>query len=84
MKISGTPPPDEPPPATALHACADGLYPAETAAELLISHASWLSRDDFRDGYVGIGTSVTDGITAMAVTGQPEAAPIRWPVYRLP
>jgi hypothetical protein len=44
MKTNGTPP-DEPPLAAALRACADGLYPAEAAAELLISHASWLCRD---------------------------------------
>jgi hypothetical protein len=27
---------------------------------------AWLSRHDFRDGYVDIGTSITDGITARA------------------
>jgi hypothetical protein len=57
-----TPPPDDPPLADALRACADGFYPAEAAAELIICHASWLWREDFRDGYVDIGTSITDGI----------------------
>jgi hypothetical protein len=32
--------PDEPPLATPLRACADGFYPAEATAELLIGHAS--------------------------------------------
>ncbi len=77
MKTNGTPPRDEPPLATALCACAcacaDGPYPAEAAAELLISHASWLCRDDFRDGYVDIGTSITDGTTAMAAIDWPAA-----------
>jgi hypothetical protein len=62
MKANGTPLPDEPPLAGALPACADGLYPAE----LLIRHSSWLCRDDFRDGFVGVGTSITDGTTLMA------------------
>jgi hypothetical protein len=77
MKTNGTPPPDEPPLAAALRACPGGLYPAEAAAELLISHASWLCRDDFRDGYVDIGTSITDGITAMAAMAA--MAAIDWP-----
>lgn len=34
MKTNGTPPPDKPPLAAALRACADGLYPAEAAAEI--------------------------------------------------
>jgi hypothetical protein len=62
VKANGTPLPDEPPLAGALPACADGLYPAE----LLIRHSSWLCRDDFRDGFVGVGTSITDGTTLMA------------------
>jgi hypothetical protein len=65
--MNGTPLPDDPPLAAALRACADGFYPAEAAAELLIGHASWLCRDDFRDGYVDTGTSITDGTTLMAV-----------------
>ena len=44
----------------ALRACARGLYPAEAGVELLISHASWLHRNDFRDRFVHLGTSITD------------------------
>jgi hypothetical protein len=73
MKTNRTPPPDGPPLAAALRACAGGLYPAEAAAELLIAHASWLCRDDFRDGYMSIGISITDGITAMAASAWPGA-----------
>jgi hypothetical protein len=71
--MNRTPLPDEPPLAVALRACADGFYPAEAAAELLICHASWLCRDDFRDGYVDVGTSITDGITTMAAIDWPAA-----------
>lgn len=71
--MNGTPLPDEPPLAAALRACADGFYPAEAAAELLIGHASWLYRDDFRDGYVDVGTSITDSITVMATIDWPAA-----------
>jgi hypothetical protein len=38
--------------AAALRACADGFYPAEAAAELLICHASWLHRQDFRESHL--------------------------------
>jgi hypothetical protein len=65
--------PDEPPLAAALRACADGFYPAEAAAQLLICHASWLCRDDICDGYVDVGTSITDGITTMAGIDWPAA-----------
>ena len=51
--------------AAALRACAAGLYPAEAAAELLISHDCFLHRDDFT-GFVHTGTSITDGTTPMA------------------
>lgn len=68
-----TPLPDNPPLAAALLACAEGFYPTEAAAELLICHASWLYRDDFCDGYVDVGTSITDGITTMAVIDWPAA-----------
>lgn len=71
--MTRTPPPDDPPLADALRACAAGFYPAEAAAELLIAHASWLCRDDFRDGYVDTGTSIADGITAMASVNWPAA-----------
>jgi len=71
--MNGTPLPDEPSLAAALRACADGLYPAEAVAELLIGHASWLCRDDFRDGFVDTGTSITDGTTLMAAINWPAA-----------
>ncbi len=64
--MNRTPLPDDPPLAAALRACAAGFYPAEAAAELLIAHASWLCRDDFRDGFIEVGTSITDGTTLMA------------------
>ena len=34
--------------AQALRACASGIYAAEAAAGMLIAHATWLDRDDFR------------------------------------
>lgn len=57
--MNRTAPPDNPPLAAALRDSADGFYPAEAAAELLIGHASWLRRDYFRDGCVDPRTSVT-------------------------
>jgi hypothetical protein len=71
--MSRTPLPDEPSLAAALRACADGFYPAEAAAELLIGHASWLRRDDFCDGFVDVGTGITDGTILMAVIDWPAA-----------
>ena len=65
--------PDDPPLSAALRACADGFYPYEAAAELLIAHASWLCRDDFRDDYVDTGTSISDGTTLMAMIDWPAA-----------
>jgi len=56
---------------TALRACARGLYPAEAAVELLISHATWLRRDDFRDRFIYPGAPITDGLT--------ELVEIDWP-----
>jgi hypothetical protein len=70
---NGMPQPDDPSLAAALRACADGFYPAEAAAEFLIGHASWLCRKDLREGYVDVGTSITDGATTMAVIDWPAA-----------
>ena len=53
--------------------CADGFHPAEAAVELLACNASWLHREDFRDGYVHVGTSISDGITTMAAIDWPAA-----------
>ena len=50
----------------ALRACARGLYPLEAGVDLLISHASWLDREDFRDQFIHTATSITDGVTTMA------------------
>jgi hypothetical protein len=71
--VNPAPAPDDPPLAAALRACADGFYPAEAAAELLISHASWLCRNDFRDDYVDTATSISDGTTLMAMIDWPAA-----------
>jgi hypothetical protein len=51
---------------TALRASAKGLYSAEASVELLISHGSFLRRNDFSERFVHYGTSVTDGTTSMA------------------
>ena len=49
----------------ALRACARGLYPLEAGVGLLISHACWLHREDFRDEFIHAGISIADGVTAM-------------------
>jgi hypothetical protein len=58
---------------TALRACAQGLCPDEASIELLISHGSFLRRSDFRDRFVHLGTSITDGTTTMAEIDWPTA-----------
>ena len=50
----------------ALRACASGAFPAEAGVGLLISHGTWLHRDDFTGPFVHTGVSITDGITDMA------------------
>jgi hypothetical protein len=50
--------------ATALRACAAGLYPLEAGACLLIAHDTFLRRDDFTSRYILHGTS--NGTTPMA------------------
>jgi hypothetical protein len=57
----------------ALRACARGIYPLEAGAGLLISHATFLHREDFRDRFVHLGTSITDDATAMAEIDWPAA-----------
>jgi hypothetical protein len=57
----------------ALRARAHGLYSAEAGVELLIGHGEFLRRNDFRDRFAQIGTSATDGITAMAEINWPPA-----------
>jgi len=56
----------------ALRACASGAFPAEAGVGLLISHDTWLHRDDFT-GFVHTGVSITDGITKMAQIDWPAA-----------
>ena len=51
--------------AWSLRACACGIYPDEAAAELLISHGTFLHRDDFAGHFISNGTHISDG-TAMA------------------
>jgi hypothetical protein len=50
----------------ALRACAAGVYPTEAGVDLLISHGTWLHRNDFTGPFVHTGVSIADGITAMA------------------
>jgi hypothetical protein len=56
---------------TALRAHARGHYADEAGVELLISHKTLLQRSGFRDRYIHLATSTTDGITRMAT--------IQWP-----
>jgi hypothetical protein len=50
----------------ALQACASGIYPLEAGIALLISHGTFLRRDDFTTRFIEHGTSVSDGTTLMA------------------
>ena len=50
----------------ALRACARGIYPLEAGVDLLISHGSWLGREDFQDQFIHTGISLTDGVTELA------------------
>jgi hypothetical protein len=59
-----TAPLGQPPLAAELRAHAGGLYTAEASCELLINHATWLHRADFRDQFVH--THPTHDTTTMA------------------
>jgi hypothetical protein len=59
--------------ATALRAHAGGVYSLQAAAELLISHRTWLRRADFRGRFIHHGASITDGLTTMAEIDWPAA-----------
>jgi hypothetical protein len=61
-----TPHSRQPPLAAELRARARGLHAAEAGSDLLINHATWLHRSDFRDQFVHTGLSITDGTTPMA------------------
>jgi len=56
----------------ALPAHTRGLHCCEAAVELLISHASWLRRDDFLHRFVHTAPSLIDS-TPMAAIDWPEA-----------
>jgi hypothetical protein len=53
--------------ARSLRACARGIYPDEAAVELLISHGTFLHRDDFTGRFIGHGTSISDGTMLAAI-----------------
>lgn len=52
--------------ATALRACAAGLYPLEAGVALLTSNGTFLLRGDFTSRFIERGTSLSDGTTPMA------------------
>ena len=49
----------------ALRASADGLHALEAATGLIITHASWLAREDFAR-FIHVGTSINDPGTWLA------------------
>ncbi len=53
--------------ARSLRACARGIYPGEAAVELLISHGTFLQRDDFTGRFIDYGISISDGTTLAAI-----------------
>jgi hypothetical protein len=53
--------------ARSLRACARGIYPDEAAIELLISHGTFLHRDDFTGRFIEHGTSIGDGAALAAI-----------------
>lgn len=60
----------DPPLATPLRSGARGVCAAQAGIELLIRHATWLHRSDFRDRFVHLHT---------AITGDTQMAAIDWP-----
>jgi len=50
-----------------LRACARGIYPDEAALELLISHGTFLHRDDFTGRFIEHGTSISNGAVLAAI-----------------
>jgi hypothetical protein len=59
--------------ATAPRAHANGVYPLQAAAELLISHRVWLLRADFRDRFIHHSAPTPDGPATMAEIDWPAA-----------
>ena len=61
--------------AQALRACASGIYTAEAATGMLIAHAAWLDRDDFRqfihdDQETGMAAIDWPAVTSALAGGQ--------------
>jgi hypothetical protein len=54
--------------ATALRACASGLYSLEAGTSLLTNCGNWLHREDFTSRFITTGTSMTDSVTPLAST----------------
>lgn len=52
--------------ASALRACAAGLYPLEAGVALLTANRTFLHRDDFTSRFITVATSISDGTTLMA------------------
>jgi hypothetical protein len=52
--------------ATALRACAAGLYPLEAGVALLTAEGTFIRRDDFTGRFIEHGTSISDDTTPMA------------------
>ena len=64
--------PDDPPLAGPLRAHARGTHSDEAGVELLIGHATFLRRGDFRRRFIDVDTHITDG-TRLATVNWPEA-----------
>jgi hypothetical protein len=60
--------------ATALRACAAGLYPLEAGVALLTAEGTFLRRGDFTSRFIEHGTSIGDGTTPMAAIDWDAAA----------
>jgi hypothetical protein len=60
--------------ATALRACAAGLYPLEAGVALLSAEGTFLRRDDFTSRFIEHGTSISDGTTPTAAIDWDAAA----------
>jgi hypothetical protein len=60
--------------ATALRACAAGLYPLEAGVALLTAEGTFLRRDDFTSRFIEHGTSISDGTTPTAAIDWDAAA----------
>jgi hypothetical protein len=59
--------PSQHPLAGPLRAAASGLCAPEAAVELIIAHATWLNRADFRDQFTHHGTHLTTGASLAAI-----------------